>query len=107
MRPGIFRLGDQMGVIHSFTGDGMAIALHSATAAAAAYLGGESAAAYHRRMRRDIAGQIRRASALYGLARSAPGQALLMRLGAAWPPGLALAASLTRVPAGALRREAA
>ena len=102
---GVFRLGDQMGVIHSFTGDGMSIALHSATAAAAAYLAGQPAEAYHRRMRRDVGGQIRRASALYGLARSAPG--LLMRLGAAWPSGLSLAAALTRVPAQALRREAA
>ena len=31
---GVFRLGDQMGVIASFTGDGMSIALHSAADAA-------------------------------------------------------------------------
>ena len=70
--PGVYRLGDQMGVIPSFTGDGMSIALHSAAVAVTVFLAGGSAAAYHCRIRQDIAGQIGRAGALYrpGSARS-------------------------------------
>lgn len=98
----IYRLGDQAGVIPSFTGDGMSIALHSASVAVQCHLDGIDAAAYHRRLRRDIAGQIGRAAALYRFARRPAGQALLMRIAAAWPAGLRLAASLTRVPRGAL-----
>jgi flavin-dependent dehydrogenase len=103
-RQGIFRLGDQMGVVPSFAGDGMAIALHSAAVATEVYLSGGGADLYHRRMRRDIAGQIRRAGALYRVGRSGPGQEILMRLAALWPYGLRLAAAMTRVPDSALRR---
>lgn len=101
--PGIFRLGDQMAVIPSFTGDGMSIALHSAFVAAACHLAGEDAALYHRRMRQDVAGQIGRAGVLYRLGSSALGRAGLMRAAAMWPGGVRLAARLTRVPAGVLR----
>ena len=38
---GLFRLGDQVAVIPSLTGDGVAIALHSGTLAARAWLGGD------------------------------------------------------------------
>jgi flavin-dependent dehydrogenase len=100
--PGIFRLGDQMGVIPSFTGDGMSIALHSAAVVAGCLLAGRDATFYHRRMRRDIAGLIARASALYRICSTATGQAMLMRLAALWPGGLRLAATLTRVPARAI-----
>lgn len=100
----IFRLGDQMGVIPSFTGDGMSIALHSAMAAAANHLNGVSAARYHHQMRGDITGQIGRAGALYRLGRTAPGQAILMRTAALWPGGMRLAARLTRVPPQAVAR---
>ncbi len=93
-----FRLGDQAGVIQSFTGDGMSIALHSAALAARFYLTGESSAAYHRKLARDISGQIKRASALYG-AISAPAiQPLLFALAGTCPASLAIAARLTRVP---------
>ena len=104
--PGIFRLGDQMGVIPSFTGDGMSIALHSAVVAASHHLSGLTAADYHRRIRRDIGSQIARAGALYRIGRTAPGQALLMHLATIWPRGLRLAASLTRVPRWAVSRSA-
>jgi flavin-dependent dehydrogenase len=99
---GLFRLGDQMGVIPSFTGDGMAIALYSARIAASCHLAGKPAREYHQRMRHDIGGQIGRACMLYRLGRWAPGQALLMRLAAAWPHGLSVAASMTRLPRRAL-----
>jgi flavin-dependent dehydrogenase len=96
--PGVYRLGDQMGVIPSFTGDGMSIALHSAAVAAAVFLSGGSAAHYHRRIRQDIAGQIGRAGALYRLGSAPFLQPALMQLASFWPSGLRLAASVTRVP---------
>jgi flavin-dependent dehydrogenase len=102
--PGIFRLGDQMGVIPSFTGDGMSIALQSAAVAASCYLAGASAAAYHRRIRHDIAGQIGRAGALYRVGSTAAIQPILMRLAALWPGGLRAAATTTRVSRRAVSR---
>ncbi|MBW4092418.1 MAG: NAD(P)-binding protein [Proteobacteria bacterium] len=96
--PGVFRLGDQAGVIPSFVGDGMSIALHSAAVAVDHHLAGLSAAAYHRRLRRDIAGRIRLAGAFYRFGRWPGGQAILMGLAGAWPAGAALAARLTRLP---------
>jgi flavin-dependent dehydrogenase len=96
--PGLFRLGDQMGVIPSFTGDGMSIALHSAIMAASCYMAGAPAAVYHQRMRRDIAGQIALSGLLDRTGRTKAGQIALMRLGALWPSGLRLAARLTRLP---------
>jgi flavin-dependent dehydrogenase len=103
--PGIFRLGDQMGVISSFTGDGMSIALHSALVAASSYLSGATAVAYHRHLRHDIAGQIRRAGALYRLGTVVTLQPFLMHLAALWPGGLRLAATSTRVSPRAVSRE--
>ena len=105
--PGVFRLGDQMAVIPSFTGDGMSIALHSAVVAADHVLAGKTASAYHSRMRRDVAAQIGRAGALYRLGRSPTGGALLMHVAARFPAGLRLAASLTRVPRRAVARSLA
>ena len=94
--PGLFRLGDQMGVIPSFCGDGVSIALHSAFAATAA--GG--AAEYHARMRRDLGGQIGRAGWMYRAGRAAPG--LAVRAARLWPGVLRWAARLTRIPTEAL-----
>ena len=93
----VFRLGDQAGVIQSFTGDGMAIALHSAALAAAAVRAGESAAAYHRQLAKDVAGQIGRAGLIYRLANVTALQPAVLKAAALWPAGLALAARTTRV----------
>lgn len=51
---GLFRLGDQMAVIPSFAGDGMAMALHSAFLASATYLCGGQAEDYHRAACKDF-----------------------------------------------------
>jgi flavin-dependent dehydrogenase len=93
----VFRLGDQAGVIPSFTGDGMAIALHSAALAASTFLHGGTAAAYHKQLERELKGQIGRASAIYGLASSRPSQAVFFSLTRIFPKLLAIGASLTRV----------
>jgi flavin-dependent dehydrogenase len=55
--PGIFRLGDQAGVIPSFAGEGIGIALASAEAAVAAWRHGGSQAApsYQHRVAADLA----------------------------------------------------
>ncbi len=98
--PGLFRLGDQMGVIPSFCGDGVSIALHSAFVAVAAHHG-EGATAYHQLMRRHLARQIGRASAFYSLGRTAP--RLVVETARIWPGALRWMARLTRVPPAALR----
>ncbi|GLR65759.1 FAD-dependent oxidoreductase [Acidocella aquatica] len=94
----MFRLGDQAAVIASFTGDGMAIALHSAALAAGHFLRGETSQTYHRRLARDVSGQIRRATALHA-ALSAPllGPALFAAA-RIFPQALAISAAFTRVP---------
>lgn len=67
---GLYRLGDQMAVIPSFTGSGMAIALHTARLAAAHYLKGSSAS-YHQQARKELSPSVRAATLL---TRLPPGQ---------------------------------
>lgn len=55
---GLYRLGDQMAVIPSFAGDGLAIALHTAAMAA----GAPNAASYHRQARAELLFPMRVAS---------------------------------------------
>ncbi|MDR3530827.1 MAG: FAD-dependent monooxygenase [Rhodopila sp.] len=101
---GLFRLGDQAAVIPSLTGDGMAIALHSGAAAAAAWLTGFDAAAYHMTLRRTLAPQMRLASLLHYACMSAAIQAAAIRTAALFPALLRQAASHTRIrPYGADR----
>ena len=92
--PGMFRLGDQMGVIPSFCGDGVSIALHTAFAAVAA---GPDAALYHRRVLPQVAAPIRRAGHLFGMAQSAP--AWVVAAARRWPAALRGVAHLTRLSA--------
>ena len=101
-KAGLFRLGDQIGVIASFTGDGMSIALHSAIVACDYYLRGLPAIAYHRHMRKDISPQIACADWLYGFMANTAGQSLIMMVAELWPGSLGFAASLTRIPQRAL-----
>lgn len=81
--PDLFRLGDQMAVIPSFAGDGIAIALHSAFLATHAYLSGSNANVYHQRARSDFRHPLRTARIVTGLASSRAGREtafLLLRL---------------------------
>ena len=94
----LFRLGDQMAVIPSFTGDGMAIALHTAAEAARSILGGEPAAGYHDRMRRTLRPQMRLAGGLYAVGRTGPGQAMMVLGARVWPGLVQRLAGATRVP---------
>jgi flavin-dependent dehydrogenase len=58
----ILSVGDQLAVIPSFTGDGMAIALYSGIAAAQAILAGEGAVSFQRRLTARLRPQFRFAS---------------------------------------------
>lgn len=100
----VYRLGDQAAVIASFSGDGMAIALHSAALAVRSHRSGSGAQQYHDRMRADVAAQVRRASAMYRFGRSAAGRKMLIPLARLWPRGVQLAAASTRVPPHAVMR---
>ena len=62
--PAIFPLGDQLAVIPSFTGDGMAIALYSGIAAAQAVLAGKGAAHFQNAAIGRLAAQFRWAGAV-------------------------------------------
>ncbi len=95
---GLFRLSDQAAVIPSFTGDGMAIALHSAALAAQSVLRGEPSAHYHRRMAADISGQIRRATVLHRLIAAPYLGGAMFAAASLFPSALAVLAALTRIP---------
>ena len=96
---GLFRLGDQAGVIPSLAGEGMGIAVASGTRAAAAYLahGPGGAVDYQRRFAHDL----RRPIALAGMLRHVAERPATARLAphlAAIAPGLIqIIARMTRV----------
>lgn len=94
----IYRLGDQMACMPSFSGDGMSIALHSAFLGSQAYLTKKPAELYHRHMRRDLARQFGWGRLLSGLIKWRVGQHLLLTAAAMLPPLLPRMASLTRLP---------
>ncbi len=57
--PNIYPVGDQLAVIPSFTGDGIAIALYSGVAAARAFLAGQQADIWQHQMIRRLQPQFR------------------------------------------------
>ncbi len=94
--PGLYRVGDQAAVIPSFTGEGVALALHSGLAAAEAILAGQEAAGFHAAWRRRSAGPMRWAGlAAWVLRASHPAFAAAGAVG----PMARLVASRTRVAA--------
>ncbi len=101
---GLWRLGDQAAVIPSFAGDGLAIALHSAHAAAGAYLAGQTAEAYQRRLARDLRPQVLGATLLSQALVRPWGQAMLSGLARMQPRLMTAAALRTRIDGGALER---
>jgi menaquinone-9 beta-reductase len=104
---GEWRLGDQAAVIPSFTGDGMAIAMHSGARAAEMYLAGCSVEEYQRR----LAGELQRGMRLACAVSSAmvnPAAQWMMRgslpgLASALPGAMRWIAAATRIPTRALR----
>ncbi|KFG68464.1 NAD(P)-binding protein [Microvirga sp. BSC39] len=101
---GLFRLGDQMGVIPSFTGEGMSMALHSGHLAASMFLRhGCTSADFHRKMASDIQRQVRLAFLLNKAARFGPGQAALFHLCQTWPSLMRQVAAFTRIREGSMQ----
>lgn len=101
---GLWRLGDQAAVIPSFSGDGMSIALHSARLAVGFFTGGHSAAAYQRRMARDVGMAVRCATRLSMAAVHPLGRAAIGWGAFRLPRLMSIVATATRVPSAALRR---
>lgn len=97
---GLFRLGDQMGVIPSFCGDGIAMALHTGRVASLIYAQqGNAASTYHARVRNDMERPIRLASRLYDLSCMRLGRLALIVACRFYPGILGTLASWTRVHA--------
>ena len=104
--PCVYPVGDQAAVIPSFTGDGMAIALHSARLAAQAAADGASPDRYLAQLRADLGRPIGLATWLQRRAETWPGRAATVAAFAAFPPLMAHIARATRVPGRALKRAA-
>ena len=100
-RAGLFRLGDQAGVIPSLAGEGMGIALASGVAAAQAWQRGGAGAsvAWQVRFAREIARPIRVASLIAALGERRASAAALVAVARLAPSLVDWAARLTRVAA--------
>ncbi|MEQ1577258.1 MAG: NAD(P)/FAD-dependent oxidoreductase [Hyphomicrobium sp.] len=100
----LWRLGDQAAVIPSFSGDGMAIALHSARLAAYTYLIGKPAQVYHTNLAQDVRRQIKRSTRVSRALVTPWGQRGAAGLAAVAPVILTGLAAATRISKSALRR---
>lgn len=99
---GVWRVGDQVAVIPSFTGDGMSIALHSAALAAEMNLANNSPNEYQNRLTRQLRPSMRFASAL-SQAMVTPAARIVAPILLALLPGtMGRIARSTRIPAHAL-----
>jgi len=102
---GLFRLGDQVGVIPSFTGEGMSIALHSGCLAASIFLEhGQTASRFHDRIRLDIHRSIQLASGLNRTVRHAAGQQAVFQILRLWPAAMRHVTTLTRVQEASMHK---
>jgi flavin-dependent dehydrogenase len=95
---GPFRLGDQAAVIPSFCGEGMAIALRSATIAAATIVAGGTSRDHHALLRREVEPRVRLAMAVQRLGQRPLPRILLWQALRLRPSLAGRIASLTRVP---------
>jgi flavin-dependent dehydrogenase len=95
---GLWCLGDQAAVIPSFSGDGIAIALHSARLAAEHFLAGRTSAQFQSDLARDVVKQVRVATVLSRTLVHPVGQQIAV--GTAWviPGLLRRIARGTRIP---------
>ena len=93
---GLFRIGDQMAVIPSFCGDGMAIAFHTA-AQAVQYALTSNSAAYHAAMQAELQPQIKRAMQFSRLLETPVRQTISLTLLRFAPKLLEVATRLTRL----------
>jgi flavin-dependent dehydrogenase len=94
----LFRLGDQIAVTASFTGDGISIALESGIAAAEAILAARPAAAYEAAFLARARRQLRAAMALQALVDRPGLHGLAVAAVRAWPGLVRHVAAATRLP---------
>ncbi len=92
---GLWYLGDQAAVIPSFTGDGMSLALHTASLAVTTYLSGQSAHTYQQTVARQLRRQVAIATAVSKAVVDHPRASLV--LAKLWPSSLAFIARRTRI----------
>ncbi|MGO9336510.1 MAG: NAD(P)/FAD-dependent oxidoreductase [Terracidiphilus sp.] len=104
---GLWCVGDQAAVIPSFTGDGMSIALHSASLAAQMYLDGASADEYHHTLHAHLSRGMRLATALSRAMVTDAGRALAPLALAIFPNAMKWIATSTRIPEKALNQSRA
>ncbi len=93
----LYRLGDQIAVIPSFSGEGISIALHTAHKAVSAYLN-KDATYYHHEMEKELSPQIKRACLLSKVVSSRLGQYGTITLCRLVPKLLEMMAINTRLP---------
>jgi hypothetical protein len=93
-------LGDQVAVIPSFCGDGIAIALYTAKRAAELYLEGATAATFHREVRREFRNRLYCTTMLSRLIIAMPSLAKAVRL---WPSLLTEIFTATRLSTSAIQ----
>ncbi len=99
---GVWRVGDQVAVVPSFTGDGMSIALHSAILATEMYLNGKSADDYVHRLTGQLRAGMHFASFLSRAMVTPAARALAPFLLSLVPNTLGRIALSTRIPDRAL-----
>jgi flavin-dependent dehydrogenase len=103
---GVWPVGDQAAVIPSFTGDGMAIALHSAAVAAQMYLAGKNPGEYLRELKDHLKGSMRVATILSRTMVSRSGQQLVSLIAPLLSQPIRWIARSTRIPGSALQAHA-
>ncbi|MGD9656656.1 MAG: NAD(P)/FAD-dependent oxidoreductase [Methylocystis sp.] len=102
--PGLWRLGDQIAVIPSFTGDGMGLATCSAVLAANMFLEGAASHEFHCRFGSIVKRQMRVSAPLNSMFfRHSLGQDALIWLASQFPAGVSAMARLTRFPEEPIR----
>lgn len=94
---GLYRLGDQSSVIPAFSGNGIAIALHSARLAADCFLQGRDGADYLTRVRADLRGSMGVAASLSRVTARGWAQSLMVDACRLFPPFMAALARKTRI----------
>ncbi len=92
----IYRLGDQMAVIPSFAGGGMAIALHTAKLATACYLGNDTKY-YNQKAAADLKPHVQKSTRLGMIMASRMGQTTLVMISRLFPILLTKTANFTRL----------
>ncbi len=97
--PGLFKLGDQAGVIPSLAGEGMGLALASAEAAVAAWrrCGPAEAPAFQRALAACLARPFALANLIWRAGENPHSAGLLTSIAAAFPPLVRLVSRVTRI----------